>query len=83
MIKINKQKISLRNEIREILENVRNTVVDMSDVSYLSLSAFHELLILMRKNNLKLKNLNKDIEDILKINIKIRKIKMNLDNYIL
>jgi len=83
MIKIRKQKISLRNEVRELLENVRDEVVDLADVEYMSLSSAHELLILMRKNNLKLTNLNEDVENILRINIKIRNIKMNLDDYIL
>ena len=83
MIKIRKKKISLRNEVRELLENVRDEVVDLADVEYMSLSSAHELLILMRENNLKLTNLNEDVENILRINIKIRNIKMNLDDYIL
>jgi anti-anti-sigma regulatory factor len=74
--KIEKEKLSLRDEIRELLKDIpKNTILDVSKVKYISPSAAHELLCFIREKNLKLINLNEEVKKMLEMQIKIRKMK--------
>ncbi|MCA9497423.1 MAG: hypothetical protein KC589_10870 [Nanoarchaeota archaeon] len=72
------------NKVRKIMENNKDSIysLDFKGIEVLSPSSAHELLCLLNENsNLKINNLNEKILKIIKSQIRLRNIKINLEDY--
>ena len=82
-IKLNEligKKIFYREDISE-LNLKENDVLDFYGIDFLSISSAHEIINLVKKFKLKIKNMDKNIEYILLSQKENRKIDFNLKDY--